>query len=66
MNYEDAIANTNITLSYTKYTITYIIAYTISKHKIKYSIITKIISAAKNTHITHGTYNNSVELCNPQ
>nr|DAG97815.1 MAG TPA: hypothetical protein [Crassvirales sp.] len=34
MNYEDAIANTNITLSYTKYTMAYIIAYTISKLKV--------------------------------
>jgi hypothetical protein len=38
MNYKDAIANTDITLSYTEYTIAYIIAYiiiyTISKLKV--------------------------------
>lgn len=34
VNYKDAIANTDITLSYTEYTIAYIIAYIISKLKI--------------------------------
>ena len=38
VNYKDAIANTDITLSYTEYTIAYIIAYiiayTISKLKV--------------------------------
>lgn len=38
MNYKDTIANTNITLSYTEYTIAYtiayIIAYIISKFKV--------------------------------